>query len=331
MPPGDFRFRGRLGLPSPPCIAAGVGEGVDFGSLNCQLLENGGNGPTTRGCRLGGGDFLPPLTESTGRSVPSSQERWRWGVHTHHPHESGIDKKGEAEWRCQAGVLRGADFVGSLGLMSRRSYSCEAPGLTIPGCSLGPFLLRANSFVRPPRKPASPPGPWRLYSRHRCCRHPCPTVCRSVLRPAPAPLPRPGRADPAGSADRPLDVAAALPQPRLPAPTTRTPARTAGAAGADFSRRRSPPGTVGSRGRRRNGRARFRVAAPAEKTKSKTNTQQMKPACPQGSTLHPSRGGPGRLPPGQFLGSQTKAPESMEPERRLEEFVSNAPGSIASF
>lgn len=253
-----------------------------LGSLNCQLLENGGNGPTTRGCRLGGvGDFSPPLTESTGRSVPSSQERWRWGVHTHHPPESGIDKKGEAERRCQAGVLRGADFVGSLGLMSRRSYSCESPGLTIPGCSFGPFLLRANSFVRPPRKPASPPGPWRLYSRHRCCRHLCPTVCRSVVRPAPAPLTPP--TPPPSRPRRPSWVCRPAPRRRrrrrlapapapAAAPTTRPPARTAGAAGADFSRQRSPPGTVGSRGRRRNGQARFWVAAPAEKTKSKTNT-----------------------------------------------------------
>lgn len=171
-----------------------------FGSLNCQLLENGGNGVTARGCQLGGGvDFLPPLTESTGRSVPSSQERWRWGVHTHHPHESGIDKKGEAEWRCQAGVLRGADFVGSLGPMWRRSCSCESPGLAIPGCSRSPFLLRANSFVRPPRKPASPPGPWRLYSRHRCLHRPGPTERASERARAaptggrPRPFPRPRR------------------------------------------------------------------------------------------------------------------------------------------
>lgn len=52
--PGRLSFPRALGSPEPPCIEAGVGEGVAFGSLNCQLLENGGNGPTTRGCQWGG-------------------------------------------------------------------------------------------------------------------------------------------------------------------------------------------------------------------------------------------------------------------------------------
>lgn len=125
----------------------------------------------------------------------------------------------------------------------------EYPGLTIPGCSLGPFLLRANSFVRPPRKPASPPGPWRLYSRHRCCRHPCPTAYRPFLCPHPHPRPhRPSRVCRPG----PLDVSA-LPRPGCLLRQLELQSAQRAPRGADFSRRHPPPGTVGSCGRRRNG------------------------------------------------------------------------------
>lgn len=80
----------------------------------------------------------------------------------------------------------------------------------------GPLSSRANSFVQPLQKPASLLGQWRLYSRHRRRRHPCPTVCRSLLR-------RSGRPDPGRSTNQALRVAS-LPEPWLPAPTTRTPA-----------------------------------------------------------------------------------------------------------
>lgn len=126
-PLGRLSFPRALGSPEPArrCNRGG-GRGCFLGASIVSFWKMGATAPRPEDADWEGGDFLPPLTESTGHSVPSSQERWRWGVHTHHPHESGIDKKGEAEWRCQAGVLRGADFVGSLGLMSRRSYSCES-------------------------------------------------------------------------------------------------------------------------------------------------------------------------------------------------------------
>lgn len=158
-------------------------------------------------------------------------------------------------------------------------------------CLLSPFLPRANSFVRPLRNPASLPGPWRLY-----------------FSPPPAPPPPLSQfADLACIAQAAQTDSGARQAPRrrrlllarLPAWTTTPPASRAGAAGAYFRRRRSPSGAAGSRGHPRSGLARFRVAARAEKSKSKTNTPQMKPARPHGSALGHSRG-PGRPPPASF-------------------------------
>lgn len=154
-------------------------------------------------------------------------------------------------------------------------------GLDHSRCSLDPFLPRANSFVRPLRKPVSAPGPWRLY-----------------FSPPPPLLPPLSQfADLSCGTQAPRRRRLAL--ARLPTWTTTTPASRAGAAGTYFRRRRSPSGTAGSRGHPRSGRARFRVAARAEKSKTKTNTPPMKPARPHGSALCPS-GGPGQPPPAGF-------------------------------
>lgn len=124
------------------------------------------------------------------------------GAHAHHPLYSRIDKKHEAAGRCQAGVLSEADFVGSPGLRSRRSYPCDSPGLTIPAVRSAPFLPREGEFLcSAPRR--NPP--------------PCPARGAFILATTLAPvyrsfLQRPRYAHPAGCTDRPLDVAA-LPEP----------------------------------------------------------------------------------------------------------------------
>ena len=71
-------------------------------------------------------------------------------------------------------------------------------------------------------------------------------------------------------------------------------------------------------------------------TKSKTNTQQMKPPHPQGFAQRPSRG-PCRRPPAWLLGSQTQSPRvngagvGVGGGGTSEEFVSRIPSSLASF
>lgn len=109
-------------------------------------------------------------------------------------------------------------------------------------CSLSPFLPRANSFVHPP--PRGKPvlrRAWRLDScHHRRFRYPGPTVCESLLL-------RPGRADPAGCADQPLDVAA-LPEPgcllgqRQLQPAERSPQERTLAAGIRLQAQREAAG-----------------------------------------------------------------------------------------
>lgn len=203
------------------------------------------------------------------------------GAHAHHPLYSRIDKKHEAAGRCQAGVLSEADFVGSPGLRSRRSYPCDSPGLTIPAVRSAPFLPREGEFLcSAPRR--NPP--------------PCPARGAFILATTLAPvyrsfLQRPRYAHPAGCTDRPLDVAA-LPEPScLLGQLQLQPAERALRARADFRRWRLPPGTAGSRGRRGSCCSLFRVAAPAGKKKKQNQhpANETRPP-PLGSTLLPSRG-----------------------------------------
>lgn len=124
------------------------------------------------------------------------------GAHAHHPLYSRIDKKHEAAGRCQAGVLSEADFVGSPGLRSRRSYPCDSPGLTIPAVRSAPFLPREGECLcsAPRRNPPLCPARGAFILATTLA-----PVYRSFLQ-------RPRYAHPAGCTDRPLDVAA-LPEP----------------------------------------------------------------------------------------------------------------------
>lgn len=170
----------------------------------------------------------------------------------------------------------------------------------------------------PPQKPASLPGPWRLYSRH----HPCPSV---QIFPAASTLRTPSRVHRQAPRHRRLARA------QLPARTTPTPASRAGAARADFRRWRLPPGTAGSRGRRGSCCSLFRVAAPAgKKKKSKTNTPQMKLAPPHSALLcSPPEGRLGR-PPWAPSRISDRGPWSGQSWRgTAEEFASNTPDSLA--
>lgn len=200
-------------------------------------------------------------------------------------------------------------------------------------CSLSPFLLRPNSFVRPPRKPASLPAVAPLFSSP-LLPPPCPTVCRSFLRPPPPP-PAQAAQTQSGVPAGPLDVAA-LPQPGCllrqlklqsaqQAPG-RARALATGVHPGVHLRAQLEATSVGE-----TAWAQFRVDAPAEKHKSKTNTQQMKPACSRGSPCTPPEDQAGYLL-ANFLGSQTEGLRvDGAGEETLEEFVSNVPSSLVSF
>ena len=173
--------------------------------------------------------------------------------------------------------------------MSPCWYSCE---LTIPGRSLGPFLRGQIPLFNP-------------------CRNLllCWASGASILATAAAATPVPQCAD-LFCGSRAAQIQAGPPTK----PSTSPPCPSPGCQLRQLElqphsgRRRRAPLLLalasGHRGKTRVSRS--RRAAQAEKTKSKTNTQQMKPAHPQGSAT-PSRG-PGRRPPARLLGSQTQSP-----------------------
>lgn len=145
-------------------------------------------------------DFLALRKESTGCSAPSSQEWWRWGVHTQHPHGTRVTRRersnGDAGLRSSAGV----DFVGFLGLMSQTPVLLRVSGVDHSRRLAQPLSFEGEFLCLTPAETCFSAGPWRLYPRHLRCRHPCPAFadlhCGVLV----------------GPADRPLDVAA-LPQP----------------------------------------------------------------------------------------------------------------------
>lgn len=171
----------------------------------------------------------------------------------------------------------------------------------------------------PPQKPASLPGPWRLYSRH----HPCPSV---QIFPAASTLRTPSRVHRQAPRRRRLARA------QLPARTTPTPASRAGAARA----RTFAAGVClrAQRGAAGVGEAAARCSGSLhrlEKKKSKTNTPQMKLAPPPHSALlcSPPEGRLGR-PPWAPSRISDRGPRSGQSWRgTAEEFASNTPDSLA--
>lgn len=81
--PSAFRSGALEGLPSPPSIAAGAGEGVALREPQWSASGKWGHRPHEYRILVGGTGLLPVTC-----AVPSCQERWRWGgaVHTHRPH-----------------------------------------------------------------------------------------------------------------------------------------------------------------------------------------------------------------------------------------------------
>ena len=201
-------------------------------------------------------------------------------------------------------------------------------GIDHSSCSLSPFLLRVNHFVPSPSKVPTPGNPllrWvvvPLFSPPCRFLYPCPTVRRYFLL-------HPGRADQPSAPTGPLTRAPSSSQAACL--NNDNSGQPSGCCRRDFSCLRSPLGTAESRGLQRSCPAQVLVTTSAEKTKSKTNTQQMKPMRPHGSTVHPSRG-PGWPPVDQRLGSQAEGPRGIRAGGGTsEEFASNIPGSSASF
>lgn len=102
-----------------------------FGSLNCQLLENGGKGPRTRGYKLVGIFFFFFASIDRGHRPCLSPFSSRSGIGQCTPVipcKARLRSRERPEGDNQAGALRGADFVGSLGLMSPSWYPWESQG-----------------------------------------------------------------------------------------------------------------------------------------------------------------------------------------------------------
>lgn len=171
----------------------------------------------------------------------------------------------------------------------------------------------------PPQKPASLPGPWRLYSRH----HPCPSV---QIFPAASTLRTPSRVHRQAPRRRRLARA------QLPARTTPTPASRAGAARA---RGLSPLAFASGHSGEPRASGKLLLVVPGrctgwKKKKSKTNTPQMKLAPPHSALLcSPPEGRLGR-PPWAPSRISDRGPRSGQSWRgTAEEFASNTPDSLA--
>lgn len=174
----------------------------------------------------------------------------------------------------------------------------------------------------PPQKPASLPGPWRLYARH----HPCPSV---QIFPAASRLRTPSRVHRQAPRRRRLARA------QLPARTTPTPASRAGAARAR-ARGLSPLAFASGHSGEPRASGKLLLVVPGrctgwkKKKKSKTNTPQMKLAPPHSAPLcSPPEGRLGRPPwaPSRISDRGRRSGQSWR--GTAEEFASNTPDSLA--
>lgn len=129
--PGSFRFPLCLGLRSPPGIPPKVGEGDAFREPQLSASGKWGQRPQDQRIQVGGNFLFFFASIDRGHRPCLSPFSSRSGIGQCTPVipcKARLRSRERPKGDNQAGALRGADFVGSLGLMSPSWYPWESQG-----------------------------------------------------------------------------------------------------------------------------------------------------------------------------------------------------------